>query len=64
MLMKHLYISITTATKHIANPIGTSLFGFSVSSAAVETASKPMYAKNITAVADIIPLNPYGANGI
>src|SRR6185503_12789444 len=44
-------------------PIGRSLFGFLASSAVVDTASKPMYAKKTTAAAAVTPGHPYGANG-
>jgi hypothetical protein len=36
-------------------PMGTSLFGFFASSAWVETESKPMYAKKMTAAPESIP---------
>jgi len=41
-------------------PIGKLRFGFRVSSATVETASKPMYAKNTMAAPALIPANPFG----
>src|SRR5215510_11335543 len=44
-------------------PIGRSRRGFLASSAVVDTASKPMYAKKATAAAAIMPDQPYGANG-
>ena len=44
-------------------PIGMSRCGFLASSAAVDTASKPMYAKKMMAAALEIPANPFGANG-
>src|SRR5262245_59848235 len=43
-------------------PIGMSFCGFFASWAAVETASKPIYAKKITAAPRIIPLQPYLPN--
>ncbi len=39
-------------------PIGRSRCGFFASCAAVETASNPMYAKNITAAPRSTPLHP------
>ncbi len=44
-------------------PIGKSRCGFFASSAVVDTASKPMYAKKTTAAAAITPEKPYGMNG-
>ena len=44
-------------------PIGMSFWGFRHSSAAVETASNPMYAKKISAAPEPIPAHPFGANG-
>jgi hypothetical protein len=41
--------------------IGRSRCGRFVSSLPVDTASKPMYAKKISAAADSIPLKPWGA---
>src|SRR5262245_1249155 len=43
--------------------MGMSRLGFLVSSAAVLTASKPMYAKKMIAAAENIPDVPLGANG-
>ena len=43
--------------------IGKSLCGFLVSSAAVEIASNPMYAKKITNAPVKMPSKPFGANG-
>ena len=43
--------------------IGKSLWGFFVSSAAVETASNPIYAKKIIKAPINIPGKPFGANG-
>jgi hypothetical protein len=37
--------------------------GLRVSSAAVEMASKPIYAKNTIAAPSWIPRHPFGANG-
>ena len=45
-------------------PIGKSRCGFFVSSAVVETASKPMKAKNTIAAPLITPEKPFGRNGI
>ena len=45
-------------------PIGKSLCGFLVSSAAVEIASNPIYAKKIIKAPINIPSNPFGANGV
>src|SRR5579863_536782 len=44
-------------------PIGMSRFGLPTSSAADDTASNPMNAKNITAAAPNTPLRPCGMNG-
>ena len=56
---------MTVQTTRVAMmPIGMSRCGFFVSSAAVETASKPMYAKKMIAAADEIPVQPFGANGV
>ena len=44
-------------------PIGMSRPGFLHSSAHVETASKPMYAKKMIAAPAPIPGKPFGANG-
>ncbi len=44
-------------------PIGKSRCGFFVSSAVVETASKPMKAKKTIAAPPMMPPNPLGANG-
>ena len=44
-------------------PIGMSRCGFFVSSAVVETASKPMKAKNTIAAPLITPPKPLGMNG-
>ena len=44
-------------------PIGMSRFGFLHSSAHVETASKPMYAKKMIAAPVEMPAKPFGANG-
>ena len=44
--------------------MGKSLCGFSVSSAVVEIASNPIYAKNIKNAPINIPLNPFGAKGV
>src|SRR5215831_18420398 len=44
-------------------PIGISLCGLRVSSAAVETASNPIYAKKMMAAAAEMPLKPCGAKG-
>ena len=44
-------------------PIGMSRFGLRASSAVVETASKPMYAKKTIAAPAAIPWNPFGAKG-
>src|SRR5437762_12850396 len=43
-------------------PNGMSLPGSRVSSAAVETASNPMYEKKMMAAAALIPAKPFGAN--
>src|SRR5207247_1486052 len=43
-------------------PMGISRFGFLASWAAVETASKPMYAKKITPAARTTPDHPYFPN--
>ena len=43
-------------------PIGISRCGFFASWAAVETASKPIYAKKMTAAPVTTPLKPYGMN--
>ena len=45
-------------------PSGKSRLGSTTSSAAVETASNPMYAKKITAAPFITPDHPIGANGL
>ena len=45
-------------------PNGMSRCGSFVSSAAVETASNPMYAKKMIAAADEMPCQPLGANGV
>ena len=45
-------------------PIGMFRCGFFVSSAAVEIASKPMYAKKTIAAPWWIPAHPFGANGL
>ncbi len=45
-------------------PIGRSRCGFLASSAVVETASKPIYAKKTTAAAAMTPEKPYGMNGV
>ncbi|GER36789.1 AT-hook-containing transcription factor [Striga asiatica] len=50
-------------TMEPTSPIGMSRGGFLVSSASVETASKPMYAKNRTDEALKMPRTPYGAKG-
>ena len=56
----------TYKTVHIKSvpiiAIGKSLCGFFVSSAAVETASKPIYAKKIIKAPEKIPSIPFGAN--
>jgi hypothetical protein len=39
-------------------PIGMSRLGLTVSCAAVDTASNPMYAKNTTPAAPMMPQNP------
>src|ERR1700761_9474377 len=44
-------------------PIGRSRFGFFTSSAADDTESKPINAKNITAAATNTPDQPFGMNG-
>ncbi len=44
-------------------PIGRSRFGSFPSSAAEETESKPINAKNITAAAPNTPFQPFGMNG-
>src|SRR5579864_3204092 len=44
-------------------PIGRSRFGFFTSSAADDTESKPINAKNITAAAPKTPCQPFGING-
>ena len=44
-------------------PMGMSRFGLRASSAVVETASKPMYAKKTIAAPVITPCTPFGANG-
>jgi hypothetical protein len=44
-------------------PIGMSFWGLRHSSAAVETASKPMYAKKIRAAPVPMPAQPLGAKG-
>src|SRR5580698_219031 len=44
-------------------PTGKSRFGFFTSSAAEDTESKPMNAKNITAAAPNTPFQPFGMNG-
>src|ERR1700761_1498194 len=44
-------------------PTGRSRFGFFTSSAADDTASNPMNAKNITAAAPNTPFQPFGMNG-
>src|SRR5471032_1655788 len=44
-------------------PIGKSRFGFFTSSAADDTESKPINAKNITAAAPNTPFQPLGMNG-
>ena len=51
-------------TKLPMRPIGMLRWGFLVSSAAVDTASKPTYAKNIEAAAPPMPSQPKGANGV
>src|SRR3990170_2098385 len=43
---------------------GMSFCGFFVSSATVEMASNPMYAKKITNAPSEMPSNPLGANGV
>ena len=43
-------------------PMGMSRCGFCASCAAVETASKPIYAKKITAAARMTPLQPNSPN--
>ena len=45
-------------------PMGKFLCGFLVSSAAVEIASKPIYAKKIINAPEIIPWKPFGAKGV
>lgn len=59
--------TVTYSTAHTASdammPIGRSRFGFFTSSAADDTASKPMNAKNITAAAPNTPFQPCGMNG-
>ena len=45
-------------------PRGRSRPGFLVSSAAVETASKPMYAKKMSEAPLRMPWSPLGANGV
>src|SRR5262245_29838559 len=42
-------------------PIGRLRVGFFVSSEAVETASKPMYAKNTIEAPEKMPFHPFGA---
>jgi hypothetical protein len=54
---------IVQITSDAMMPIGRSRLGFFASSAVVETASKPMYAKNTTAPAAMMPDQPYGAKG-
>ena len=44
--------------------MGKFLCGFLVSSAAVEIASKPIYAKKIINAPEIIPWKPFGAKGV
>ena len=44
--------------------IGKSLCGFLVSSAAVDIASKPIYAKKITNAPIKTPSKPFGINGV
>src|SRR6202041_83597 len=54
---------IVQITRLPIRPIGMLRWGFLVSSAAVDTASKPTYAKNIEAAAPPMPSQPNGANG-
>src|ERR1700709_2389428 len=56
------YNTAHTASDEII-PIGKSRFGFFTSSAADDTESKPINAKNITAAAPSTPLQPLGMNG-
>src|SRR5215831_10949529 len=44
-------------------PMGRSRAGFRVSSATVETASNPIYAKNTIAAPDCTPTHPFGRKG-
>ncbi len=44
--------------------MGMSRCGLRVSSAAVDTASNPMYAKKMMAAALEMPRNPFGAKGV
>jgi hypothetical protein len=57
----------TYSTAHTTSdammPIGRSRFGFFTSSAADDTESNPMNAKNITAAAPNTPDQPFGMNG-
>ena len=45
-------------------PIGMSFFGLRASSAVVDTASNPMYAKKTMAAPAATPENPLGAKGV
>ena len=45
-------------------PMGMLRCGLRVSSAAVDTASNPMYAKKMLAAAFEIPAKPFGAKGV
>src|ERR1700759_4035753 len=57
----------TYSTAHMQSdtmmPMGKSRFGFFTSSAAEDTESNPMNAKNITAAAPNTPFQPLGMNG-
>lgn len=55
---------VVVTTMDPISPIGISLAGFLVSSAMVDTASKPTYAKNNTADAWKIPRGPYGSKSL
>jgi len=54
---------IVHTTRLAMIPIGMSRCGFLHSSAAVETASNPMYAKKMSAAPVPMPVQPFGANG-
>src|SRR5215212_4643447 len=50
-------------TSEAMMPMGRSRLGFFASSAVVDTASNPMYAKKTTAAPVMTPEKPYGMNG-